>query len=170
MRAFFRESTVVVFMQDEKRGIKETKYTNMELIVVLLTRYVSGFDPWDESVKALADMMEKEGVLEKIANKNTKNGFVNNLTGFDPWDESSKALADLIEKEGTMPSFPAFNRANPNPPPGLHNHMQPPPTAAAQHPSLATPVAAAKNVPPGLTTNHIGAYNSNVPPPPSGRK
>ena len=80
-------------------------YCDLWLTMVLLAHYVSGFDPWDESVKALADLMEREGVLEKVA-KNTKNGFVNNLTGFDPWDESSKALADLIEKEGTMTSYP----------------------------------------------------------------
>ena len=124
--------------------------------------------------------MEREGVLEKIA-KNTKNGFVNHFTGFDPWDESSKALADLIEKEGAMTSYPppagipGLQRSNPNPPPGLVNHLPPPqhppprPQAAVHHPGLrVAPAAAAKNLPPGLTPNHIhgAAFNTSLPPPP----
>ena len=124
--------------------------------------------------------MEREGVLEKIA-KNTKNGFVNHFTGFDPWDESSKALADLIEKEGAMtsypppPGIPGLQRSNPNPPPGLVNHLPPPqhpppvPQAAVHHPGLpVAPAAATKNLPPGLTPNHIhgAAFNTSLPPPP----
>ena len=151
----FRNKIMCTFSSMARREIRRHVIN-----VCVADGFVSDFDPWDESVKALADMIEKNKVLDKVA-KNTQNGLVNNLTGFDPWDESSKALADLIEKEGAMSSFPGMPpRSNPAPPPGLANHMPPP---AAHHPLLAT-----KNLPPGLTPNHIGAFNTSMPPPPSG--
>jgi len=48
--------------------------------------------------------------------------------GFDPWTESSKALADLVEKEGNLQQH--------------NNHM-----------------SQIKNLPPGFTSNHIGAFH-----------
>ncbi len=112
------------------------------------------------------------------------------VTGFDPWDESSKALADLIEKETVggsavtssafMGGFPTARGGNPPPPPpGLHNHIQqqqqsglqppqgpPPPSLQQQQQQQQHHNALAKNLPPGITPNHLGAFNTSMPPPP----
>ena len=58
------------------------------------------------------------------------------ISGFDPWDESSKALADLIEKETNINSY--LNNVH-----GLPEQSRP------------------KNLPPGFSSNHIGAYTVN---------
>ena len=60
--------------------------------------------------------------------------------GFDPWIESSKALADLVEKEqGSLQQQ-------------QHQHQQAP--ALSTSPQI-------KNLPPGFTSNHIGALPQN---------
>lgn len=56
--------------------------------------------------------------------------------GFDPWTESSKALADLVEKEGNLQQRQQQQQYN--------NH-----TSSQQ----------IKNLPPGFTPNHIGAFH-----------
>ncbi|KAK2183071.1 hypothetical protein NP493_324g01007 [Ridgeia piscesae] len=88
--------------------------------------------------------------------------------GFDPWDESTKALADLIEKEGTQNNYRPGGA--PYPPAALlnhhylqhMNHLQHPPHMLSGAPTpVDTAGMAPKNLPPGFSANHFGAFTAN---------
>ncbi|KAI0212990.1 CCR4-NOT transcription complex subunit 4 [Lamellibrachia satsuma] len=88
--------------------------------------------------------------------------------GFDPWDESTKALADLIEKEGIQNNYRPGGA--PYPPAALLNHHYLQHMNQLQHPphmmsGAPTPVDTAgmapKNLPPGFSANHFGAFTAN---------
>ena len=90
------------------------------------------------------------------------------MTGFDPWDESTKALADLIEKEGTENNYRPGGA--PYPPAALlnhhylqhMNHLQHPPHMLSGAPTpVDTAGMAPKNLPPGFSANHFGAFTAN---------
>lgn len=93
-------------------------------------------------------------------------------TGFDPWNESQKALADLIEKEQGGVSGMGLTQ------PPLHHHLHNSSASSATHaPGLhaaANPLLAQqqhnnmllenrlKNLPPGFTPNHLGAFPNHL--------
>ena len=74
------------------------------------------------------------------------------ISGFDPWNESAKALADLMEKEGEC--------AQQTQQPMHTNHMG---FMANGHTHQFADTRP-RNLPPGFSPNHIGAYNGNMPP------
>ena len=121
----------------EKEGVLEKVAKNTAKSNGFVTHNLTGFDPWNESSKALADLIEKEGATAAA------------MTSYPPG----------------IPPHPVVPRTTGNPPPGLANHMPPPPPPAVAQPKNLPP-GLTPNHHMGAAANHMGGFNTSMPPPP----